>query len=125
MNRIENYFTKAQSTEESIPKEWLSGPLPKRPTKRPVGRPRKTRPVGRPQKTPYARPETTPAATPPPTPQTPTPTDMHATPPLTKRGKYKHYTTKEKIAIVHEARLEGDGSYLETIRCPTQRWSDV
>ena len=57
MNRIENYFTKAQSKEESILKEWLSGPLPKRPTNRPVGRPRKTL---------YARPETTPAATPPP-----------------------------------------------------------
>ena len=85
MNRIENYFTKAQSKEESIPKEWLSDPLPKRPTKRPVGRPRKT---------PYARPETTPSATPPPAPQTPTPTDMQATPTLTKPGKYKHYTTK-------------------------------
>ena len=95
MNRIESYFTKAQSKEETIPKEWLSVPLPKRP-KRPVGRPRKTT---------YARPETPPAATPPPTPQTPTHTDTQATPTLTKRGKYIHYTTKEKIAIVHEARL--------------------
>ena len=32
MYRIENYYKKAQSKEESKPKEWLSEGLPKKPT---------------------------------------------------------------------------------------------